>query len=137
MTRVFSLLLLSTTLSMLALSGAHPQMARGTLAGRVTPPSGAVISGAGVLVTNQSTGFSRVLSTMSAGEYSAAALPAGVYTVAISATGFQPGRRDVIVEAGTTTTLNFSMTLPVDVSSVTVSVTTPQIRYESFEVAGV
>src|SRR6478672_7510629 len=65
------------------------QTFRGTILGTVTDASGAVISGANVMVKNAGTGLERSTQTSSDGSYSVPELPIGSYTVTISQSGFQ------------------------------------------------
>ena len=67
------------------------------LSGRVTDPSGAVIVGAEVSVTNTATGISNQLKTNDAGVYNFPALRPGPYRLTVRATGFQQARRDGLV----------------------------------------
>jgi len=61
----------------------------GTIRGRVTDANGASVSGATVKVTDVSTGISRDLITNDSGEYEAASLKPGSYTVAVNTPGFK------------------------------------------------
>lgn len=65
------------------------QTFRGTILGTVTDPSGAVISGARVVVRNTATGLERATQTSADGTYNLPELPIGSYTVTISQSGFQ------------------------------------------------
>ena len=60
-----------------------------TLTGTVRDNTGAVIPGAAVTVKNAATGLVRELTTNSAGEYVAAALPPGQYNLIVTAPGFR------------------------------------------------
>jgi hypothetical protein len=62
---------------------------RGTITGRVTDPSDAVIAGATVTVTNQDTGIKITTSTNEAGNYVVRGLAFGSYEVACEAKGFR------------------------------------------------
>jgi hypothetical protein len=72
------------------------QETRGTIAGRVTDPSGAVISGATVDVVNKAMGTKVTLTTNEAGAYQATLLIAGPYRVEAAAPGFKRFVRDNI-----------------------------------------
>jgi hypothetical protein len=67
---------------------AYAQRLDGTLRGRVEDPSGAVVSGANVTVTNQATGVKQTTQTTSTGEYVFPHLLVGSYTVEVGAKGF-------------------------------------------------
>src|SRR5581483_1165600 len=82
-------------LSLLLLSSAVYAQYSGTIRGTVTDPSGAVISGAEVIVTNPSTGLTRTVRTGQAGDYVVPNLPAGTYEVRMN----QKGYREFVVNA--------------------------------------
>jgi hypothetical protein len=67
---------------------AYGQSDRGNLVGTVTDPTGAVIPKARVTVTNLETGEVVVIDTTSAGDFSAANLSAGKYSLEVQAAGF-------------------------------------------------
>ena len=90
------------------------QDATGKIAGNVTDPSGAFITGAKVTVTNTATGLEKQTSTDRAGYYQVLQLPVGRYQVAAEAPGFartvvqgtnaleinQTLRMDIVLEVG-------------------------------------
>lgn len=61
----------------------------GEIKGTVKDSSGALIPGAKVTITNVDTGVTTLVVTNSAGIYDAPAVPAGVYTITFSNTGFR------------------------------------------------
>src|SRR5215831_7179511 len=65
------------------------QFGASTIRGTVTDPSGAVVSGATVTITNLQTNQSRSQVTKGAGTYSFELIPPGEYKVEIEAKGFQ------------------------------------------------
>ena len=72
---------------------AEAQLQAGRIVGTVTDPSGAVIPNATVTVTEQSTNTSHKALTAGSGDFVATPLNPGIYTVRISAAGFQTGVR--------------------------------------------
>jgi hypothetical protein len=70
------------------------QIDRGAIVGRVVDASGAVVSGATVIVTNKGTGVAVTTGTNNTGEYQVLALIPGTYSVRVSAQGFQTFLRD-------------------------------------------
>ena len=83
------------------------------IAGLVTDPTGAAVSGASVTVTNKATGATRRVTTNSEGLYSFPSLPPGTYELKVEQTGFkislndnvrlevqQAARLDVAMEVG-------------------------------------
>ncbi len=65
----------------------------GTIEGTVTDPSGAVVAGAKVEVSNQSTGSTRSTVTDDSGDYNVVNLDPGTYTLSASAPGFVTATR--------------------------------------------
>ncbi|MBV8842195.1 MAG: carboxypeptidase regulatory-like domain-containing protein [Bryobacterales bacterium] len=61
----------------------------GALAGTVTDPTGAVISGATITLTNKGTNQARTTTTGTDGSYRFSLLPPGQYSVRFTATGFK------------------------------------------------
>jgi hypothetical protein len=61
----------------------------GTLSGTVTDPAGAVVPGATVVARNLSTAVETSTTTTNAGAYTIPYLPAGTYTVRVTAAGFR------------------------------------------------
>lgn len=95
------LLLAVSTLSVAQTAGT------GAIAGIVTDPSGAVISGATVKATNDATGESRASVSGNHGNYSVPLLPPGSYTVEVTKQGFKTSTyRQVIVAVTETGALN-------------------------------
>jgi hypothetical protein len=87
-----------------ALLACVPMLAQGApegrIAGVVHDPTGAVIPGASILVTNSGTGAQYTATAGAEGGFLIPALPAGAYTVKISANGFTTGiYSDVKVDA--------------------------------------
>jgi Carboxypeptidase regulatory-like domain len=76
-------------LSLLLLSAAASGQDTGLITGTVEDKTGAVIPNAIVTISNVGRGINRTTKTNNAGEYVVPALPAGIYAVTISATGFR------------------------------------------------
>jgi hypothetical protein len=87
------------------------QVAGAALSGTVTDASGAVISGARILVKNLATGVTRNLQTDSAGFYAVPNLLPGTYEVTVSAPGFA-----IIVRTGITLTVGAQQVLNLSLS---------------------
>ena len=86
------------------------QTFRGTILGTVTDASGAVISGASVMVKNVGTGQERSTQTSADGSYSVPELPIGSYTVTISQSGFQTSvTTNVVVDVASERRVDASM----------------------------
>lgn len=80
-------LLLASTLGVATISSA--QEFRATLTGRVTDPSGAVIPGAAITVTNTATGVRVQTRSDHAGEYTTPFLLPGPYKISVAVPGFE------------------------------------------------
>lgn len=76
------------------------QESTGSIEGVVTDPTGAVIPGATVTITNKATGRTITLTTSGGGVYVARALQPGHYEVKVEAPGFKTGVREVVVYVG-------------------------------------
>jgi len=94
----------------LSVAGLAQELAA-TLTGTVTDPSGAVVSGATVLVHSEETGADvRTLTTSSTGNFNITNVPAGRYTVTVNATGFQTFvAKDVILNVAEKHTLDVQL----------------------------
>lgn len=82
------------------------------LRGTVTDPQGAVIAGAKVTLSSDTTGFSRAAITGANGEYQFLQLAPGTYKIVVEVTGFTTlTRTDVQLLVNTPTTLDLRMEL--------------------------
>lgn len=86
------------------------QETEGTLLGRVTDSSGAVVANAKVSVKNLATGESTEAQTDGAGTYKVENLAPGDYEVSVLAEGFAAKTEKVTIAAGTLQTLNALLT---------------------------
>ncbi len=86
------------------------QISTGTVGGRVEDPSGAVITGAAVILTNTSNGYKQVSASNGDGLFSFSAVPAGMYTLAASASGFRAAQvTNVSATVGQTTAVTMKL----------------------------
>ncbi|MDZ4800440.1 MAG: carboxypeptidase regulatory-like domain-containing protein [Bryobacteraceae bacterium] len=76
---------------------ASAQESRGTLAGLITDPSGARVTGAAVVATNVSTGVPYRGQTNASGAYTIPFLPPGEYSLKVTAKGFKSLKRSPIL----------------------------------------
>ncbi len=97
------------------------QAETGVISGTVTDTSNAVVPGAKVTVVAPNTGFTRSVTTASAGEYAITNLPPTTYTLTIEHPGFQKYTRQVQVLVGSRN--DVSAELNVTGASTTVEVT--------------
>jgi Carboxypeptidase regulatory-like domain/TonB dependent receptor len=112
---------------------AQGQTFRGAINGAVTDPSDAVVAGASVKATNNSTGVALNTVTTSDGQFSFQDLPLGSYKITVIASGFQPINIDnVSVAAGSVYTLPVKLTMghqttAIEVSAAAVTVDTTTV----------
>src|SRR5271165_4917309 len=66
-----------------------PAQDAASLTGTIRDQTGAVLPGVSIVIRNTATGITRTFITNSAGDYLAAALPAGQYDIVITANGFR------------------------------------------------
>lgn len=125
------------TAGLLAVPPTPGQTASGSITGRVTDVTRAAIPGVSIELTNEDTGLKHSYVTGPEGEYRASALQAGTYQLAAVGPGFQEILREVVVEAGTTTTADLTMLVGSSTSSISVNGATPQMQYDSFAISGV
>jgi len=92
-------------------ASAIAQIATTSLRGVITDPSGAVVPGATVKVTNGATGQSFSATANSAGEYTFAAIPPARYTIKATAKGFGDQSKIAELLVNQPATVNFTMTL--------------------------
>ena len=136
--RFASIMILSVTLAtLLTCAPAFSQINFGRIFGRVTDPSGAVVTGATVTVTNTGTNVSRTLTTDSSGAYVAAALNPGTYSVRVEASGFKVAiHQGVIVQVGIDASADVQLELGASTQSVIVTEAAPLVDTTSATVGG-
>ena len=100
----------------------------GSIQGVVSDPSGAMIPGATVTATNVATGVKTSRETTEAGYYVLSPLPAGVYSVTATASGFETlVQSKVTVDALTAVGLNLTLKVGASSEQVTVTDTPPPL----------
>ncbi|MBI3477792.1 MAG: TonB-dependent receptor [Acidobacteria bacterium] len=113
------------------------QGGQGELAGQVTDPSGAVISGAQVKLANASTGDTRSATTTATGNYRFAAVAPGSYTLELAAKGFKSVKvQNVVVSVGVVTTNDARMELGAATEQVTVEAGVQQVQTQESSLSG-
>lgn len=96
--------------------------AGGAIEGKVTDPKGAAVAGASVTVSDDANGQRFTAQTDQQGQFKVEGLPAGAYTVVISADGFNDIRKEnVKVEAGASVPLTLRLEIAAVEASVNVS----------------
>jgi len=84
-----SILLLALVIMGAAVLPARAQVLYGSIVGTVEDPSGAVVPGAAISVTNAATGVSRDVKADDQGRYTIVNLLAGTYTMTVTSPGFR------------------------------------------------
>jgi hypothetical protein len=122
--------LLSSTLLL-----AQTNVGNGSIQGSVTDPSGAVVSGAKVTITEKSKGVASIRTSDSKGSYTSGSLIPGVYSVRVEAPGFKTTEVPVTVQVDNTATANVklevgqtSQVVEVEASSVSVNTEQPTVQ---------
>ncbi len=98
----------------------------GSIQGAITDQTNAVVPNATVVVRSPDTGYTRTITTDSAGFYSVGPLNPGRYSVTVTAPGFRTLTVNTIIQTGTATSGSFKLT--VGESSVTVEVTAGSVQ---------
>lgn len=109
-----------------------------TIAGRVWDSSGSAIPGASVKVTDEQRSVQRTVRSNSEGAYSVPGLIAGQYRIEVVKDSFEVSAREgLIVNAGSTVTIDFALQPGSVRSSVTVSAENTLVNRESMSVSTV
>lgn len=109
--------------------GAFGQGTTGHIAGTVTDPNGAVVTGAAVKATNIATNYSRETTTDGDGIYGFQLLPPGRYHIEITASGFAATTVEADVNITQTTPVDVQLTIAGGIA--TVNVQAPDLQTET------
>ncbi|MBC7795689.1 MAG: carboxypeptidase regulatory-like domain-containing protein, partial [Pyrinomonadaceae bacterium] len=110
---------------------AQGQVTTGRISGTVTDPNGAVVSGAGVTVTNVETNSAQQATTGGDGEFAFQLLPPGRYKIEIASAGFQNTQAEVVVNITQTTTVELRLGVSGSTDIVNVEPLTPVLQDET------
>ena len=124
--------LLSSTLLL-----AQTNVGNGSIQGSVTDPSGAVVSGAKVTITEKSKGVASIRTSDSKGSYTSGSLIPGVYSVRVEAPGFKTTEVPVTVQVDNTATANVKLEVGQTSQVVEVEASSVQVNTEQPTVQGV
>src|SRR6266404_4963529 len=116
---------------------AQTTVSTSSIVGTVTDPSGAVVSGAKIAITNVATGQNIELTSNSSGSYNSGAIAPGTYKVQVSAKGFNKVDTTVSTQVGNIATLNTKMTLGQESTTIEVQGSSMQVNTEQAIVQGV
>ncbi|HZU45627.1 MAG TPA: carboxypeptidase regulatory-like domain-containing protein, partial [Terriglobales bacterium] len=112
-------------------------VATGSIQGTLTDPSGAVVPGAQVTVTNKGTGQEKKLTTNSAGAYNTGPIIPGDYVVRATGKGFQTTQLPVTVQVGVTSNGNLQLKVGQQSEVVEVQASEVRVNTEQASVQGV
>src|SRR5215469_12088703 len=107
---------LTVLLAFIATLG-HAQSNSGTVSGTITDPSGAVIPGATVEISNHVSGYKRTATTDGSGQFRFYNIPFNPYQVDVTMSGFAPSTQSVKV------TSSLPIVLPVQLAMLAASTT--------------
>lgn len=134
MSLFFAISIIIVSLAMIA----SAQSFTATIVGKVTDPGGANVAGATVIVTQDTTNFTRTVTTGDGGEYLISQLAPGNYTVKVDAGGFKSAiNQNVVLETDVTRRLDIRLDVGSVTESVTVEAEPPTINTETSEKAEV
>ena len=134
MTKLTRVLLLGILILGLGLP-ALAQSGRGTITGIVKDPSGAVVPGADITITEKSTGVVTKTVSTEAGAYRAPYIPPGTYRLTAALAGFKTAVADNIqVMVGQTVTVDFGLEVGQVSDQVTVMAETPLLESSTPEI---
>jgi len=113
------------------------QLVGGSIAGDVADPSNATIDHAKVVIHNEETGTTRILTTGSDGTFSAPSVPVGAYSVTVTHEGFAPLKRTGIsLTVGQSLHLHLALSLGDVQQEVTVADTPATVEISTLESQG-
>ena len=130
-----------SVVSLVILTSSILSFAQGTggrILGRVSDPSGAVLSGAKVLATNDATGVNHDAQTNDSGDYVFPELPVGTYSLTFDLTGFKKAvRHGIALDVNQVITLNMAMQLGGTQEVVDVTSEAPLVETSSTQLGAV
>lgn len=109
-----------------------------TIVGTVTDPTGAVVPGVKIAVSNPDKGYVRQLVSDAAGAYTAAKIPIGAYEISAEATGFQKlVRTGITLDVGQTLRVDLAMKVGQTTQEVTVTGNVTKVETETGTISDV
>lgn len=113
---------------------ARAQLYSGTVTGIVSDPTGAVVPGAKVTLTDQNKGYAFAATTEVTGRYLIRSVPPGTYKIRVEAKGFQSEERpSVTVDVSQNLSVDFA--LKVGVTTDTIEVTESSVHLQTEDAA--
>ena len=118
--------------------GAWAQLSQGSISGNVFDPSGAVVPNAKIIARGQATGTTYMTASSDAGTYRIPNVVVGTYDITATAQGFKTASlKGVVVQVGTTSTLDISFQTGATSEVIEVVADTPKVQSESAEIGTV
>jgi Carboxypeptidase regulatory-like domain len=135
----FFVVTLIATLAMVFASPSFAQttVSQGSIQGTVTDPSGAVVGGAKVTITNRGNGQASTTSTSSSGTYNSGGLIPGDYLVRVEAKGFKTVQVPIVVQVSVTSAGNVRVDVGQESQVVEVQGSSVAVNTEQATVQGV
>ncbi len=121
---------------LMACVSVYAQIVSGDLTGTIYDPSGAAVPGAAVAAKNDATGVETAVKSGAAGSYRIGNLPAGTYTISVTASGFAKAElKGIEVQLNKIATANVKLavgtsveTVEVTAAAVALDTTTAQVQ---------
>jgi hypothetical protein len=115
---------------------AFAQGDRGTITGTISDPTGAIVPGANIQVTNSDTAAVYKIGTSATGNYTVANLPVGTYVLSVEAPGFKKFERpNLVVQVAETIRVDATLEVGASTDTITVSTEAPMLKTESGEIS--
>jgi len=128
---------LMTALLLVTVSGSASAQGMGSIFGKVTDSSGAVMPGVTVTVTGTGLQLPRVAVTTESGAYQFPNIPIGTYAVTFELQGFKKATRpDIVIVTGFNAPIDQSLEVGTMTEQVTVSIETPVVDTRRTTVGG-
>ena len=116
---------------------AQTTLSTGSITGTITDPSGAVVSGAKVVITNIATGQKLELTSNPTGAFSSGPLAPGTYKLQLAAKGFSSQTTTIVVQVGNEASFNAKLQVGQESQIVEVQGTSVSVNTEQATVQGV
>jgi hypothetical protein len=131
--QIRSLVLLVLFLMIVSGGSLFAQITSGTIFGAVKDSSGAVLPGASVTLIDKEIGFERTVQSGSQGDFVAADIPTGIYSIAVSAKGFKTlVKQGVVLDVGARLSVgDFRLAVGAATESVTVQASGSEMQLQS------
>ena len=128
--------ILASVIAGLLMPAGFAQTTFGSITGRVVDPSGGVVPGADVAVTNEGTSVVREVKASGQGLFSVPNLDPGTYRLVVTARGFNAyNRPDVVLMANQIVNLDVNLTVGTSSQTLQVTAPSPIINTESTDLS--